>query len=101
MTDDASFGSERQFVRATTEARKAQRISQADVAQRMVEAGHGWHQTTVTKVEAGERRLLLSEAFALARVLGVDLSGAQTPAGAVRVELLSAADEFCRRMRSL
>ena len=35
--------------------------------------GHQWHQTTVAKVEAGERPVKLTEAVAVSYVLGVPL----------------------------
>ena len=48
-------------------------LSQAAVAEWMTERGFAWHQTTVAKVEAGERPLRLSEAVALGTKLDVDL----------------------------
>ncbi|ALG06823.1 helix-turn-helix domain-containing protein [Kibdelosporangium phytohabitans] len=49
------------------------RLTQLDVASQMQARGHAWHQPTVYKVEAGLRRMFVSEAVALAEVLGVDL----------------------------
>ena len=47
-------------------------LSQRDVAQVMADRHNlGWHQTTVAKVEAGDRPVRVSEALALADVLGV------------------------------
>lgn len=48
-------------------------LSQADVS--LVLLGHGidWHQTTVAKVEKGERQVKLDEAYALADVYAIPL----------------------------
>jgi transcriptional regulator with XRE-family HTH domain len=54
--------------------RKAQRISQSNLIVKMALLyGIQWHQSTVTNVERGERPLKLSEALAVADVLGVSL----------------------------
>lgn len=54
--------------------REAQGMSQQDVADQVADHGVRWHQTTVAKVEAGERELRLSEAVAVADVLGVEVA---------------------------
>lgn len=46
--------------------RKSQGLSQEAVASRMREHGHDWHQTTVSKVENGQRPVVLEEAYDLA-----------------------------------
>jgi len=46
-------------------------MGQRELAQRMTERGHSWHQNTVSKTEAGERTVTFDEAEALAVVLGV------------------------------
>lgn len=48
--------------------------SQQRVAEEMTKHGHAWHQTTVAKVEAGQRPIGLGEAVALGRVLGANIS---------------------------
>lgn len=50
--------------------------SQQHIALTMVVVyGHiSWHQTTVAKVESGEREVKLTEAVALAEIIGVPLS---------------------------
>ncbi|MFG1844896.1 helix-turn-helix domain-containing protein [Micromonospora carbonacea] len=53
--------------------------SQQRLTDEMAKRGYPWHQTTVAKVEAGERRLSLGEATVLARVLGSDLESMTTP----------------------
>jgi transcriptional regulator with XRE-family HTH domain len=46
--------------------RKLQGLSQENLAARMRERGHGWKQTTVSKVEAGRRPVSLEEAYDVA-----------------------------------
>ena len=45
--------------------------SQGDVARAMVERGQSWYQTTVSRVEKGDRPLRLVEGVALADAFGV------------------------------
>lgn len=47
--------------------------SQAELAGRMSDLGHGWHQTTVAKTERAERDLRFPELLALADALAVPL----------------------------
>lgn len=54
------------------EAREAAGLSQTEVARAMKQAGYGWHQTTVGKVEMGQRSLSLEEAVALGRIVGLE-----------------------------
>ncbi len=49
------------------------RWSQAELASRMSELGHGWHQTTVAKTERAERDPRYPELIALAEALAVPL----------------------------
>lgn len=50
------------------------RLPQSIVAQGMRTVyGFPWHQTMVAKVESGERAVKLDEAFALCRILGIEL----------------------------
>ena len=49
------------------------RNTQGAVAARMREAGHDWHQTTLSKVEAGQRGVSLNEAYCLSLLLGAHL----------------------------
>ena len=56
------------------EMRKRRPMSQADLAEavNLVRGpGSGWHQTTVAKVERGDRRVDIEEVFALAAALEV------------------------------
>lgn len=55
----------RGFVNARNKARK----SQEDVAKYMSDMGFGWHASTVSKIERGERRLTAGEGVVLARYL--------------------------------
>jgi transcriptional regulator with XRE-family HTH domain len=49
--------------------RKSQERSQEAVAARMRALEHDWHQTTVSKVEKGQRTISLREAYDLAQAL--------------------------------
>lgn len=49
-------------------------LSQTSVAKQMQHAGLRWYQTTVARVEKGERPLLIREAEPLARILGHEAS---------------------------
>jgi transcriptional regulator with XRE-family HTH domain len=51
--------------------REAAGLSQAQLAQRMHDAGHPWWQPTVSKVESGQRAVPSDEMRAVSEVLGV------------------------------
>lgn len=53
--------------------REQRHLSQQRIADRMDERGFHWLQSTVWKVEAGQRYVLFEEAVVLAEVLGVSL----------------------------
>jgi len=55
-------------------ARQQMGLSQRQVAKRMEAHGHGWHQTTLSRIEKGERGVSLGEAADLADVFGVRLA---------------------------
>jgi transcriptional regulator with XRE-family HTH domain len=61
------------FARRLRQLRTAMKITQRQVAEQM--GGHGFqmHQTTIAKIETGERAVQLDEAAAIAKVLGVSL----------------------------
>jgi transcriptional regulator with XRE-family HTH domain len=65
---DATFGAR------LRRERERQQVSQASLADSLTYHGVPWHQTTVAKVEAGERPIRLAEATALARLLGIPLA---------------------------
>lgn len=70
------------FVARARAARLAAGHSQAWVAAEMTAAGAtAWRQTTVGKVEAGQRALTLDEAYALGGLLGVPVAPVARPAG--------------------
>jgi transcriptional regulator with XRE-family HTH domain len=48
-------------------------ISQAELARRMVERGHPWHQSTVTRVEQGTQQLRAAELVDLAAIFKTSL----------------------------
>lgn len=60
------------LARRVRERRETHGWSQSDVAARMRHLGFGWHQTTVSRIEAGTQPITLNEASALAAVCGVD-----------------------------
>ncbi len=62
---DAAFG------RRVRELREAAGLTQRQLASQMTAAGHTMHQTTIAKIEAGQRPVLVKESSALAGVLGV------------------------------
>jgi transcriptional regulator with XRE-family HTH domain len=54
--------------------RKRAGLTQQELAHRMTLAGYKMHQTTIAKIEAGERTVSIGEGFTLAEVLGVDVA---------------------------
>jgi transcriptional regulator with XRE-family HTH domain len=80
-------------------ARESAGLTQRQLAASMTTAGYGMHQTTIAKIEAGERPVTVGESAALARVLGVDHAGLITNPGASwnrRAELPGALAERVR-----
>lgn len=63
----------RRIGRLLRSVRKAKDLRQKDLADRMREAGHDWHQNTVTRLESGKRSLLASEAEEVARICDAPL----------------------------
>jgi transcriptional regulator with XRE-family HTH domain len=55
-------------------------MTQTSLAAAMQGRGFRWHQTTVTRVEAGRQRLTLQEAAALAELFGVPIDALMTSA---------------------
>lgn len=53
--------------------RQAQGMSQADLAERMTELGYRFHQSTINKIESGERKVTGAEAYGLAEVFLVSV----------------------------
>lgn len=54
-------------------------LSQQGIADKMVERGHRFHQSTIYKILRGDRKVTLGEAIDLADVLGVPLSEMTVP----------------------
>lgn len=54
--------------------REQQGLTQTELAKRLKAYGLPFHQQTIQRVEAGDRPLRLDEAFAIAEVLGVELT---------------------------
>jgi transcriptional regulator with XRE-family HTH domain len=61
------------FARRVRVLRDTAKMTQRQLADAMTAAGHRMHQTTIAKIEAGERPVQVGEAVALARVIGVGL----------------------------
>jgi transcriptional regulator with XRE-family HTH domain len=53
--------------------------TQSELAARMNGHGHSWHQSTVNKIENGQRPIVWAEAVTLATVLDFDLRAAVEP----------------------
>jgi transcriptional regulator with XRE-family HTH domain len=66
---------DRIFSRRLRDVRIQAGMPQRVLALLVTAAGHQMHQTTIAKIELGERPVQLGEASALARALGVDLDG--------------------------
>lgn len=65
------WGYEINFATQMRERREAKGWSQTEMARRLAEEGLKFHQTTVQRVEIGQRPLKLTEAMVIANVLGV------------------------------
>lgn len=74
-------GPEDHFAANLRTLRESREMSQDDLAATMSEQGFPFHQTTVYKIETGARRVQLTEALALARILGVPVEQMSEPPG--------------------
>lgn len=93
-----------EFGRRVKQLRRAEGLTQAQLAERLSQWGRSYHQTTVAKLEAGTRPTSLEELIPLAAALGVsqreffeDPSPADQAAHRVRLaeqELLALRSEF-------
>ena len=61
------------FARGLRRTREGLGLSQEQIAARMNELGHRFHQTTVNKLETGQRKASVGEAYDLAGILNVGL----------------------------
>lgn len=59
--------------------REEREISQSGLAREMAEKGFAFHQTTISRIEAGERPVRLAEAIALASIVGTDIGSLTLP----------------------
>ncbi|MEV7994921.1 helix-turn-helix transcriptional regulator [Streptomyces sp. NPDC086077] len=72
MEDALGFHSPEELVgQRVKQFREIRGWSQRDLAQRMLDQGHSWRQTTVAKTEAADRPIRVNELHELANVLGV------------------------------
>jgi len=100
MTDDGTDDVEGTFRRGVRTWRELHGWSQTELAERMQDRGHSWHQATVYKLEDGRRPTRLAEAVALAEVLEVPLThliGPDAPERVARFEVARAA----RRVKAI
>lgn len=79
--------------------RERSETSQTDVARAMKERGHGFHQQTVDRIEKGTRPVRLDEAYAIAEILGSDLSLMTVAPG--RAALHSISERLAETERSI
>lgn len=62
------------FAIALREQRHAARISQRQLAENMCATGRKMHQTSIAKIESGDRTVSVGEAVAIAGIIGVPLA---------------------------
>ena len=62
------------FARSLRGAREDRGMSQERIAKEMNTRGFKFHQSTVNKIETGERKVNVEEAFELAKVMGIPLT---------------------------
>lgn len=90
--ESAVAGGERRIRENLASLREVKGWSQATLAEKLSQAGlPGFYQTTVARIEKGERALKLSEAAIVAKVFGVDLiqlSGQAPHSAALDVQAL-------------
>ena len=67
------------FARRVRDVRKGRRMTQENLSRRLAELGVNLHQTAVAKVETGERRVSLDDAFLFAAALEVSPAWLVTP----------------------
>jgi transcriptional regulator with XRE-family HTH domain len=72
-------GADAVLARRVREYRELSEQTQRQIAELMTAAGHRMHQTTVAKIESGDRPVTIGEAVALADVLGVILTELVAP----------------------
>jgi transcriptional regulator with XRE-family HTH domain len=91
------------FARRLRAVRNQAGVTQKQLAGRMAARGHKMLQSTVAKIESGERPVSIGEAVQLAEVLGVDLGELITERASdpVRDRVLQERDEARVRVRSL
>jgi transcriptional regulator with XRE-family HTH domain len=67
------------FVQRAINRRVELGVSQTDLARRMKDQDFPFHQTTISRIEAGERPIRLDEAAGIAECLGITLVGRDRP----------------------
>jgi len=80
MTDDTRHGATAPwFAENLRAARERAGISQGALNQKMLDLGYKFHQQTVSKIEAGDRKVDQEEAYALAGLLGTTVEALRRP----------------------
>lgn len=72
------------FAENLRDAREKAGLSQDALASIMSDLGYAFRQQTITRIEGGERRVEVGEAFALARSVGTSVEALMRPAGVAR-----------------
>lgn len=72
---------EQDFIDAVRAAREAKGWSQTQLAARMADRGFRWHQSSVARIEHGDRALTFREYLALADSLDMDWTRFGCPQG--------------------
>lgn len=62
------------FARRLRALREVAQLTQRQLADQMTVAGYRMHQTTIAKIEAGDRPVVIGEAVCFASIIGVDLA---------------------------
>ncbi len=75
-----SLATSRAFGQRVKTAREQQGLTAAQFQERLAKYGVKWDHSAVTRVESGEREPRLTEALAIADILGINLTGLITPA---------------------
>jgi len=62
--------------------RHLRRLHQANIGERMHQAGHStWHQVTVSEIECNRRNVTVPELVSITEILGVTIDQLLNPAG--------------------
>ncbi|EFV14742.1 helix-turn-helix transcriptional regulator [Segniliparus rugosus] len=98
MADDQ----DQNFARQVQQLREEQGLTQGALARKLRERGLAFHQTTVQRLESGERPAKLGEAFVIAEVLGSTVEAMiSTPKATVEAKVQASLEQVRRASRLL